>query len=70
MMRKTINCPACDQEIEVDIDLGEHFVDMPEVCDRCGLELSDLGPEIETDEISSLVDKLYEDSRDGFDNWD
>ena len=34
-------CPGCGEELEIEIDVGEHFRETPDACDFCGRELTD-----------------------------
>lgn len=34
-MKYTIKCPNCGAKIEMEVDLGDHYVDVPTECDCC-----------------------------------
>ena len=48
------NCPRCEAEQEVGkVDLGEHFVDLPDNCEECNYVYTD-------EESMELYEKIME----------
>lgn len=40
-MTETTNCPKCKCEIEMDVDLGEHMVDVFDKCPECNYSFTE-----------------------------
>lgn len=40
-MTAFFTCPSCSEEHEVDVDLGEHFADIPTYCEHCHGEFTE-----------------------------
>lgn len=59
------NCPQCDSSIAVEVDIGEHLVDVDDTCSECGhrfteAELHKIRTEAEQDAIGQLTDRATE----------
>jgi hypothetical protein len=39
-MNYTIECPKCGEEIDTEVDIGEHMVEWGEICDSCGYKFT------------------------------
>lgn len=52
-MDYTAYCPKCNAELPVDVEIGEHFFDVPEDCEECGYHLSDT-------DICKIIEKAEE----------
>lgn len=66
-MNTTILLP-CEHEIDIEVDFGDHFYDIPRVCEECGYKLTDnefdkLLTETEIDVMEHLTEYAMDSDR-------
>jgi len=64
-MTYTFSCPKCGEEIEADVDVGEHMVDWAEECQACNQKFTEAEVEkIYSDALEDCFSTMVDDAHD------